>query len=300
MGVIDFFKGIAIGLLVLLLMAAIPAFIMSNSVKSTLLQQSYYETQFEKAGIYLKLHAQMIDGISGMAPADQLATYGITQQEFKDAMAQSITRDWVKNETNRLIRNLLWYLNDETKGVNLSISIKPKIDEGLAILVSEKLGVSQSSALELVSAFTTDIPDPADVEQLAPGTKAALANLKGIVGTFVSVTDLMLYAIIVIMALIFVIKMDMEGFAKTLAWPMLVTGMLLFIGSFIIPNMVVSAINQSGITGSQSLITVTNIIELLSPIFGSVMVQSLVVLVLGILLIAFSFVYPRIAEKKKK
>lgn len=303
MGMTDMLKGFVVGFLILILMAAMPALIVSNAVKSTLLDQSYYETQFQSAGIYLKLHNAIIDGISGMAPTQQLSTYGITQEEFEAAMSESITNAWVKNETNRLIRNIMWYLNDQTQGVNLSISLRPKINDGLAILVSEKLGVSQDSALGLVSTFTTDVPDPVDAEQFAPGTKAALANVKSAVGTFVSLSGLLLYVILAIIAAVFVLKMELGAFAKTLAWPFMVTGILLFIGSFILPNMVVNMISQTGVTDSQSLISMTNIVDLLAPIFGSVMVQSLVVLVIGILLIAFSFVYPRIANsgsKKKK
>jgi len=303
MGIIDMFKGFFVGLLVLMLMAAIPMLIVSNSVKSTLLQPTYYETQFDKAGIYLKLHNAIIDGISQMAPTQQLATYGITQAEFESAMSQSITNAWVKNETNRLIRNLMWYFNDQTQGVNLSISIRPKINEGLAILVSQKLGVSQSSALDLVSTFTTDVPDPMDMEQFAPGTKAQLANLKDGIKMFVSLSNLLLYAIIGIVIVIFIMNMQLGAFAKTLGWPFIVVGLLMFIGSFVLPNTLVNMISQTGVTESQSLISMTNIVDLLSPIFGSIMVQSLVVLVVGILLIAFSFVYPRIADsgnKKKK
>lgn len=299
MGILDLFKGFIIGLLVLLLMGAIPVYIISNAVQSNLLQQSFYETQFEKTGLYIKMHSALLDAVVSQFPSQQLSTYGISQTDLKNALSKSITREWVKNETNRNIRNLLWYLNDETKGVNLSISLKPKVDEGLAILVSEKLGVSQSAALGLVSGFTSDIPDPLDVEKFAPGTKAALSDLKNGIGTFKSINSQLFIGIIVLLVIIFLLTLKLNEFAKVIGWPFLVSGIILILSSFFLPNIVKDAIAQTGVTESQSTITMTNIIDFLSPIFNSILMQALILTAIGIILIAFSFVYPMIIKEKK-
>ncbi|MEM4134093.1 MAG: hypothetical protein QXO35_03645 [Candidatus Micrarchaeia archaeon] len=302
MGIIDLLKGFVIGILVLILMAALPSYIVMNAIQSNLLDQKYYETQFEKTGMYIKIQNGLLNMISSQIPASQLAAYGITETDLKNAMSKSITKEWVKGEVDRNIRNLMWYLNDETKGVNLSISLKPKIAEGIANLIVDKIGLSQSAATSLANELdiVKSIPDPIDVEQFAPGTKQALSDLKSNVLMFKSMVSQLFIGILAIVVIIFILTLNLKDFAKTLGWPLLITGILISAGSFLLPNLVKDAVSGTGVTSSQQLITMTNIIDFLSPIFGSILTQGLMIVGAGIILIAFSFIYPMIENKEKK
>ncbi|MEM3407964.1 MAG: hypothetical protein QXW80_00860 [Candidatus Micrarchaeia archaeon] len=302
MGIIDLLKGFVIGILVLILMAALPSYIIMNTIQSNLLDQKYYETQFEKTGMYIKIQNGLLNMISSQIPASQLTTYGITETDLKNAMSKSITKEWVKGEVDRNIRNLMWYLNDETKGVNLSISLKPKIAEGIANLIIDKIGLSQSAATSLANELdiVKSIPDPLDVEQVAPGTKQALVDLKNNVLMFKNMVSQLFIVILVIVVIIFILTLNLKDFAKTLGWPLLITGILISAGSFFLPNVVKDAVSGTGVTSSQQLITMTNIIDFLSPIFGSILAQGLMIFGAGIILIAFSFIYPMIEKKEKK
>lgn len=302
MGIMDLLKGFVIGILVLILMAALPAYIIMNAIQSNLLDQKYYEAQFEKTGMYLKIQNGLLNMVASQIPANQLATYGITETDLKNAMSKSITKEWVKGEVDRNIRNLMWYLNDETKGVNLSISLRPKIAEGIANLIEDKIGLSQSAAMSFANELDVvkSIPEPLDVEKFAPGTKQALADLKSNVQMFKNMVSQLFIGILAIVVIIFLLTLNLKDFTKTLGWPLIVTGILISAGSFFLPNVVRDAVSETGVTSSQQLITMTNMIDFLSPIFGSILTQGLIILGAGIVLVAFSFVSPMIEKKEKK
>ncbi|MCX8202488.1 MAG: hypothetical protein N3G74_01630 [Candidatus Micrarchaeota archaeon] len=300
MGVIDLVKGFITGVLVLVLMAALPSYIIMNAIQSNLLNQNYYETQFEKTGLYIKMHNGLLDIIASQIPKQELSTYGISESDVRSAMSKSITREWVRSEINRNIRNLMWYLNDETKGVNLSISIRPKIAEGIANMITEKIGLSQSAAIAFANELDAvkSIPDPLDMETFAPGTKTALADLKSNILMFKSAISYLLMGIIAIVALLFLLTLNLKEFAKVLGWPVLATGIILAAASFFLPNIIRETVSQMEVASSQQMLTVTNIIDFLSPIFGSILTQAAILIAVGILLVAFSFVYPMVEKKK--
>ena len=110
MGIIGLVKGFFIAVFVLMLVSAVPIFIMSNSIKSTLLQTSFYQTQLESMNAYQKVQALLLDTASDAFPTDQLSTYGITKTELRTALAKQITEEWVKNESSRMLNSLLWFL----------------------------------------------------------------------------------------------------------------------------------------------------------------------------------------------
>ncbi len=302
MGIMDLLKGFVIGILVLILMAALPAYVIMNAIQSNLLDQKYYEAQFEKTGMYLKIQNGLLNMVASQIPANQLATYGITETDLKNAMSKSITKEWVKGEVDRNIRNLMWYLNDETKGVNLSISLRPKIAEGIANLIEDKIGLSQSAAMSFANELDVvkSIPEPLDVEKFAPGTKQALADLKSNVQMFKNLVSQLSIGILAIVVTVFLLTLNLKDFTKTLGWPLIVTGILISAGSFFLPNVVRDAVSETRVTSSQQLITMTNVIDFLSPIFGSILTQGLIILGAGIVLVAFSFVSPMIEKKEKK
>jgi len=302
MGLVDILKGFVTGILILILMAALPVYIISNSLQSTVLQQSFYEQQLQETGLYIKLQGLMIDNIVSQFPESELSKYGITKTDVKNAMSKAITVDWVKNETNKNIKQVLWYLNDQTKGVNLSISLRPKVEEGGAILISEKIGVDKDTALTLLKSTVSldSIPDPITLESVAPGTTNALKGLKENVMMFKSFSGQLLIGIIIILVLIFLLTLSLDKFARTIGIPFIVTGIILFVASFMLPGMVKDAVKGTGMTESQNVITMTNVMDFLSPIFGSIMTQAIILIAAGVILVAFSFVYPMIVKKEKK
>lgn len=302
MGFLDIIKGFIIGILILILMTALPAYIISNSIQNTLLKYSFYEEQMQKTGIYIKLHGMLLDGIVNQFPESELNKYQITKTDLKNAMSKTITLDWVKNETNKNLKQLLWYLNDETKGVNLSISLRPKIEEGASIILAEKIGVDRGTALTLLKSMGSfdSIPDPIYLENFAPGTTNALKELKENVLMFKSVSGQLFLGIIAILILIFLLTLNLGKFARTVGIPLIVTGIILLAASFLLPNTIKDAVKGTGVTESQNIITITNVMDFISPIFGSIMSQSIILIVVGVILVAFSFVYPMIIKQEKK
>ncbi|MCS7109645.1 MAG: hypothetical protein NZ903_02515 [Candidatus Micrarchaeota archaeon] len=293
MGFVDIIKGLIVAILVLTLMALLPVYIAMNSVQATLLNQQYYETQFEKIGIYTKLHNSLINGLVENTPSAFLDSYNITKDEMRSAFAKTITKEWVKGEINRNLRNIFWYLNDETKGVNISISLRGKIAEGFARLISEKTGIPSLMALTLIkdSKYIQEIPDPIDIETIAPGTKSALANLKENVMLFKTYHLYITIGIIAILAILFAIIRDIKEFTKVVGWPLLLTGIFLAASSFFVPSLLKEEISKIDL--GQEIISPTNLIDMFSPIFGDVLFQSIILIALAVILIIVSFVYPK-------
>ncbi|VVB73371.1 Uncharacterised protein [uncultured archaeon] len=304
MDIIGLIKGFFIAIFVLLLMSAVPIFIMSNSVKSTLLQPSFYATQLESMNAYQKAQAAILDFVVNAFPQDQLSTYGITSTELRAAFAKQITKDWIKNESTRLINGLIWYMTDQTQGVNLSISLKPKAVAALSSVVASKLGVSESDASPIIEqAIGSQIPDPFDASTLMPGIKDGLKQAKSYVGMFMQFSGIMLIAIIALLVLIFLFTLDMVKFSRTVGWPMLLTGALLAITSFMLPGTVSDMLSSAMPSGSG--LSVQTVIDFLRPLFNDILMQSIILIVVSVLLIAFSFVYPMVMktsgnDKKRK
>ena len=306
MGIIGLVKGFFIAVFVLMLMSAVPMFIMSNSIKATLLQPSFYQTQLESMNAYQKVQALLLDTFTGQIDASSLSMIGATKTELRTAMATAITKDWVKNESTRMINSLIWYMTDQTQGVNLSISIKPKLTAGLAQLAASKLGISAGDAEGIIAqSITNSIPDPFDLSTLMPGIKDGLKQAKSIVGTFMSLSGVLLIAIIALLVLIFLFTLDMVKFARTIGWPMLVAGVLLAITSFLMPSTVAGMLGPMMPAGGA--LTAQTAIDFLRPLFSDMLVQSIILVVVSVVLIAFSFVLPMVMKtsgndngKKKK
>jgi len=299
MGIIGLIKGFFIAVFVLMLMSAVPMFIMSNSIKATLLQPSFYQTQLESMNAYQKVQALLLDTFTGQIDASSLSVIGATKTELRTAMATTITKDWVKNESTRMINSLIWYMTDQTQGVNLSVSIKPKLTAGLAQLAASKLGISASDAEGIISqSVTSSIPDPFDLSTLMPGIKGSLKQAKSIVGMFMSLSGVVFIGIIVLLILIFLFTLDMVKFTKTVGIPMLIAGVLLAITSFLMPGTVASML--SPMMPSGGALTVQTAIDFLRPLFNDILVQSLILVVISVLLVAFSFAYPMIGNEGKK
>ena len=295
MGIIGLIKGFFIAVFVLMLVSAVPMFIMTNSIKATLLQPSFYSTQLESMNAYQKVQVLLLDMFTDQVDANSLSMIGATKTELRTALATAITKDWVKNESTRMINSLIWYMTDQTQGVNLSISIRPKATAGLANLAATKLGISASDAESIISASVTgSIPDPFDLSTLMPGIKDNLKQAKSIVGTFMSLSGVLLIAIIVLLVLIFLFTLDVVKFARTIGWPMLVTGVLLAIASFLMPGAVAGML--SPMMPSGSAVTVQTAIDFLKPLFNDILVQSIILVVVSVLLIAFSFVFPMVMK----
>jgi len=297
MGIIGIIKGLFIALLILMLVTAVPMLIFTNSIKSTLLQQSFYQTQFDDQGIYIKAQGSLLDALADMVPSDTLSTLGATKAELRASMAQSITKDWVKGEMDRLVQNVLWYMKDETKGVNLSVSIRPKIVTGVSQLVATKLGVSASDAESVVGpALADSIPDPLDLASLSPQVKPTLAQVKSFVSMFMMVSGIVMIAVASILMLILLLTLDFVKFSRTVGWPMLVTGIGLAVSSFMIPGTLTDLVSKAGVPQANAALTVRNVVDLFRPLFGDVLTQALMLFGVGVLLIAFSFVYPMVMK----
>jgi hypothetical protein len=295
MGIIDLVKGFFIAVFVLVLMSAVPMLIMSNSIKSTLLQTSFYQTQLEGMNGYQKIQAFMLDMVVRTFPQDQMSMYGITSAELRAAFAKQITKDWVKNESTRMINSLIWYMTDQTQGVNLSVSLKPKAVAALSSLVSSKLNVSESDATPVVEqAIGGQIPDPFDLSTLTPGLKNSLKEFKSIATMFMQLSGVLLIAIVVMLVLIFLLTLDVVKFSRTVGWPMLLTGVLLAITSFLMPNTVADMMKPA--MPADGSITVQTVIDFMRPLFSDMLTQSIILIVISVLLVAFSFVYPMVMK----
>ena len=295
MGIIDLVKGFFIAIFVLVLMSAVPIFIMSNSIKSTLLQPSFYPTQLESMNAYMKMQSFMLDMVVSTFPQDQMSMYGITSTELRAAFAKQITKDWVKNESTRMINSLIWYMTDQTKGVNLSVSLKPKAVAALSGLVSTKLGVSVSDATPVVEqALGNQIPEPFDLTTLTPGLKNSLKEFKSIVTMFMQFSGWLPIVIVALLVLVFLFTLDMVKFTRTIGWPMLLTGVLLAITSFLMPNTVADMLKPA--MPANGTLTVQTVIEFFRPLFSDILTQSLILIVISVLLLAFSVIYPMVKK----
>jgi len=298
MGIIGLVKGFFIAVFVLMLVSAVPIFIMSNSIKSTLLQTSFYQTQLESMNAYQKVQALLLDTASDAFPTDQLSTYGITKTELRTALAKQITEEWVKNESSRMLNSLLWYMTDQTKAVNLSISVRPKVSSALGSLVASKLGVAEPDAIALVDAgLGSSIPDPFDLSTLMPGIKDGLKQAKSYIAIFMQISGMLVIVIVVLLVMIFLFTLDVVKFSRTIGWPMLVTGVLLTITSFMLPNTVADMLKQAMPSGGGSTsLSAQTVIEFFHPLFSDILTQSIILVVVSVLLIAFSFVFPMVMK----
>lgn len=300
MAIIDLIKGFITAILVLILIVSVPLLIFSNTIKSTLLQQSFYETQLQSQGGYIQVQAAMLDGITNAFPDSTLNTIGASRAELRDALAQSITVDWVQGEMNGLIQNTLWYLTNQIQADNLSISVRPKIVTGISQLAAVRLNISESDAEAFVGPeVANNVPDPVDLTAYVPGADSTLAQAKSFVTIFLQVSGLLLMVTIAVLLLILLLTFDPVKFASTVGWPMLVVGVLLTASSFIMPGILVNALSNSGVPQANATITAYNVVDFVRPLFSDITVQSIILVVISALLIAFSFIYPRMSGKKK-
>lgn len=299
MGVVDIIKGLLTALFVMLLMVSLSLFIVSNSIKSTFLQPSFY-SQMDST-VYLGIQSTLLDTVTSAIPQNQLSLLGITSYQVRQALSNQFTVEWVKDETTTLSVSLLGYVTGQTPTYNLTVSVGPQLTAAVSELISNS-SAPQAATSQLTSLVGTEVPSQIDLSTL-PGVPNTIENLKSSVTLFLTISTAVLVAIIVLLVLIFLLNMDLSKFAAIIGWPFLTTAIILGVVASVVPSFLSSSLSSelqnigNGIQISPA--TVQTMVSVFQPMFANIFVQAVILAIIALLLIIFSFVYPRFRKNKK-
>jgi len=163
MGALGILKMIFLAILALVLIVDLSLYVVATSVKDNVLSADFYSGVLERNNGYEKIQTLFIDAtansMSGQLPQ------GFTQDDVKTILKQSITTQWIKSESNKLIGNLSAYLTTDAVQPNLKVStkeVKTKLISSLLNISMQKVapavqgqGVNQSAVEEL---FNISVP----------------------------------------------------------------------------------------------------------------------------------------------
>jgi len=117
MGII---KSIFLSILALLLVFDLTTYVLLSSVKDNVFSTQFYTGILDRNNGYAKFQGILIDSMSNM----QTLPEGITADDVKDIVRQSVTVPYMKNQTEKLIKGMVTYFNTDAVKPDLTISVK--------------------------------------------------------------------------------------------------------------------------------------------------------------------------------
>ncbi len=320
MGLTDSIKSMFIGLFVAVLVAVVTLFILSNTVKSTLLSPEFYETQFEKANIYSKIQDALVDLLASSLTSQTGSAQGsspipgttLTEQQIKTELRAAFTRDWVKTEINRLVKGFFAYLNGQTNQFSLSVSVKSRLVTAATSVLSKQYPELPSTLVkeQVETVLLKDIPEPLDLANLLgmQSLNSQLTSARDAVQTFRSVSGLFPIIIILLVVLIFILIRDVGQTAKTIGIPLFLSAIPSVILTYLAPTILTSLISSllPGIIGTQGAqqtdqlgTLVSDLSKFFEPVVQDLGVQYVYLTIISVILIGIGYLLPMMGKKKE-
>ena len=291
-----------------MLVAAVPLMILSNTVKGTLLNADFYAKQLDKVDAYSALQSGLIDTFVSQLGGQPLAAgVSISKDQMRSEISAIFTKDWIKNESNKLIRNTLYYLRGDAEGLVLKTSVKPKLAAVVtAFIVKQSPDLPADFVSEQVNtALLKDIPDPYDVTLILGSQRQSfleqMQTARSYIMSFMGFSALLPIIAIVSVILIFIIVRSISETAKIIGWPLFVSSLPVVIMGYLAPSILTGGL--TGVLGSpapsagQQDQLAGMVAAFIEPIVQELATQYLYLMIISIALIAVSLILPRMSKK---
>jgi len=147
MSILDIVKGIFLSILSLILIIDLSTYVILTSVKDNVMSASFYSGILERNGVYAKAQTFLLDSISSSGMTQQLPA-GLTNEDVKEIVKQSVTVPWMQNQTDRLMGNIITYFTTDITKPDLTVSlkeIKPNIIAAVNASIQKKLPASNQT-----------------------------------------------------------------------------------------------------------------------------------------------------------
>ncbi len=296
-----FLKPFSLVLITILFIPTLIFLIFTASIKTTLLNHKFVEKELEKLNVYSILKNSIV-GENGDATSED--------KIIEEIVRASISEEWLKSQTDLVLSNFYDYINGKIEDPDLKISfseIKPEIKNNLLNemdnLVPPEIkdnpqeveAFKSNFETQIIKDIDTKLPDEIDLIVDDQNNIQALNTLKNYVHTF----NLSFYGLIVFKAFLLIMMVlilrKIKAIFRLLGGNYLVTGIILFLANTFTKFSFVSGIQKAELP---STIEKEVVLELFSDILAPVNIYNIIIVVIGILLLALSFI--KFSAKKEQ
>ena len=295
-------KNIAIGFLGFLLLCSLTSLGMFFAIQNSLLNEQTYKDIVNDIDFESEIQPLMAEQISSQVPS-QFSSY-ISQDFVNQLATEALPTAWFKSQLNLLIDNFFGYINNETTDFQLSLSFaEPKatirekiLDKITPLVAASPMPINVSAILD---SYLVQMPDSINLkEQLPSDALSTLEQAKSILATLK--IALILISIILII-LIIIVSRELKGILRSIGGALAIAGASLVVSAIVLVNLLPTIMNNIGM---QSNVLSPLILDVLQKIFASLSAQlnlfGLPMLIIGIILFAFTFVLPLILNKSNQ
>ncbi len=288
-------------LIAILLIGSLLSLVFSASIKSTLLNQRFVEKELEQYNFYPTLRNSIIRRDEGRTDEDK---------KVEEVIRASISEEWVRVQSNLVLSNFYDYINGKNKDTNLKISfseIKPEIKNNLLSEIDNLVPPEIKDNPQEVELFKSDfetqiiedidtkLPDEINLFGDGQNDVQALSTIKNYVYLF----NLSFYGLIAFKAFLVVLMVLVLRKAKNifrfLGGNYLAAGIILFIMNTFTKFSFASGIQKAELPPTLEKEVV---LGLFSDILAPVNMYNIIIVGVGILLLALSFI--KFSTKKEQ
>jgi hypothetical protein len=288
-------KGLALGLLIFLLVLSLPIFGVAFLVNQTILNPGFVSSQINKLDVSLLAE----ELISEQIPEEAFP------EEFGDVLVNTITdlEPWIQQQASDGIYSSYEYLMGRSQTLSVVIPLEP-VKESLrdnmwqAFLESLPPELAGASPAELAQyfddfyqEFSEQIPSTYEITEssLPPEVLATVEQVKQAISYFQTGYKFLIGLIVLLIAGIAIIDRQIRGTSRKLGIILLPEGVLMLVGVFVVKNLAGTQIAQLDIPPYlQEWLP-----QLVSDFVSPLLMLSIGLLVGGVALLTFSFIYKR-------
>ena len=291
----NFLKGLALGLLSFLLLLSLSTFGIAFLLNQTILNPGFITSELDRLDVPLL--------------AEELLREQISEEdfpeEFGDVLVNTITdlEPWIQQQVSDGIYSSYDYLMGRSQSLNVVISLEP-VKESLrdnlwqAFLESLPAALAGASSAEIeqyfddfYQGFSEQIPSTYEISEDSLGAEvlAQLEMVKQIISYFQVGYKFLIGFMLLLIAGIILIDRRVRGATRKLGAIFLPEGILMLVGVFVAKYLAGTQIAQFGIPPYlQEWLP-----QLVSDFVAPLLMLGIGLLVVGVALLTFSFVYKR-------
>jgi len=288
-------KGLALGLLSFLLVLSLSIFGVAFLLNQTILNPGFVSSEINKLDVPLLAEELLREQI----PEEDFP------EEFGDVLINTITdlEPWIQQQVIDGVDSAYDYLTGTSQSLSVVIplesvkeSLKDNVEEVILQLLPPELAGASPAQIELfLSGIYSQIDEllPATFEisesSLPPDVLSTLEMVKQIISYFQLAYNLMIGLIVLLIAGIILIDRQIRGTSRKLGAIFLPEGILMLVGVFVAKYLAGTQIAQFDIpTYLQEWLP-----QLVSDFVAPLLMLGIGLLVVGVALLIFSFVYKR-------
>jgi len=296
-----FFKTFSLILITILFIPTLIFLIFTASIKTTLLNQQFMEEEFEKLNVYPNLKNSIVGENENAVGEEKI---------IEEIVRASISEEWLKSQTNLVLSNFYDYINGKIEDPNLKISfseVKSEIKNNLLNEIDsfvppeikdnpQEVEVFKSNfETQIIEDIDTKLPDEIDLFENDQNDIQALDTLKNYVHLFnLSFYGLIAFKAFLVLLMVLVLRKAKSIF-RFLGGNYLVAGVILFVTNTFTKFSFASGIQKAELPPTLEKEVV---LGLFSDILAPVNMYNIIIVGVGILLLALSFI--KFSAKKEQ